>query len=165
MQLEDLWIGDWVQIIASGKTGKFEGILSNGKAKVKIGKEYLELSADEFTIGTDPSDAQEKKVVFEKEDAFNLKASLAYPRKIDLHLDKLTNYNTRLHGEPLEYQLKTLNEYIEKAISFRVPRVNIVYGKGGNVLKREVISSLETIFYPTIEIKEEEGNCIVWMKY
>jgi len=165
MQLDDLWIGDWVKIIASDKTGKFEGLLSNGKAKVKIGKEYLEFAADELTEGTAPSYIKEKEVVFEKEEAFSLKASLAYPRKLDLHLDKLTNYNANVDGQPLEYQLRVLNNYIEKAIEFRVPRVNIVYGKGGNVLKKEVISSLESIFYPTIEIKEDDGNCNVYMRY
>ena len=42
INLEELWVGDGVKIVSSGRIGTFESIHQNGKARIKSqGKIYL----------------------------------------------------------------------------------------------------------------------------
>lgn len=44
MNIKDLWIGESVRIKTSGKTGRFEGINHQGKARISVDQKNLTCS-------------------------------------------------------------------------------------------------------------------------
>lgn len=50
MNLKELWVGESILIITSGKHGKFEGINNEGKARIRVGDKILLIKADNLDI-------------------------------------------------------------------------------------------------------------------
>lgn len=80
MDLNELWIGDVVEILSSGKTGKFEGIAPDGKAKIKIGKEYLMVIANDLALYVEEK-PKKKGIQYDQYDEF--KEDLKKEKKVE----------------------------------------------------------------------------------
>jgi len=135
LDLSEIWIGDSLKIISSGRIGSFVG-LAGHRARIKVGEKiYLvpakNLEIHEATEEEEPLDFLEDKpkpVSFHK-----------FPRSIDLHIEKLAPEMVR--EQPLtilNYQLNSLKKYIEQAEMAGLKFITIIHGKGRGVLKTEV---------------------------
>ncbi len=135
--MSDYWIGDWIRIISSGKTGKYEGKI-NGKAKIKTGNKLLliplsdiKLIEEDEILNSSPQNKRQNKPVLTKFKSFSC--------ILDLHIEKL---NPGMKNEPaqmiINHQIKIAKEYIEEAIIRKKLSVTIIYGKGTGTLKSEI---------------------------
>ncbi|MBK8827793.1 MAG: hypothetical protein IPO26_14065 [Saprospiraceae bacterium] len=50
MNIKDLWIGESVRIKTSGKTGRFEGINHQGKARISVDQKILLVAAENLEV-------------------------------------------------------------------------------------------------------------------
>lgn len=193
MNLNELWIGDPVEIISNGKKGKFEGIAANGKAKVKVRKAYLEVAANDLRLLSE--EPVKKKTTFEEFDfvelpkkkkekppvqpfyfdepsttaetnEFDFDKSLSFNRELDLHIELHPDYNPRMwvNGE-LGFQLNKCKKFLKTAIVLRISRVVIIYGKGEGILKSHVMKLLKD--FPEVDRISQinMGSCEVWLDY
>lgn len=136
----DLWIGDAVKLISSGKTGIYEGLFNN-KAKIKTRSGY---------VFTDPEDI---RVIPESE----ISEEIIEPKKpktplikhkekkepndpiIDLHIEKLNPAMKNAVPELiLNYQLRRAESFLNDIIKRRHYRSVIIHGKGQGALKMEI---------------------------
>lgn len=161
----DIWIGESVRIISSGKEGRFEGINVQGKARISHnGKVYLTtlnnleiIPAKEYI--PDVSDLSTDKIVAKKP------VKITFDHTLDLHMEKLAPH--LLHKVPpyiLDFQLKKSREFIENAIEHHYPHITIIHGKGQGVLKSAIENLLKT--YPHIRFtfsKNDGGAVEIWL--
>jgi dsDNA-specific endonuclease/ATPase MutS2 len=161
----DIWIGENVRIISSGKEGKFEGLNTAGKARVSHkGKVYLTPLSNIEIIPP-------KEYIPEVSDLLNDKIAVKKPLKIkiehtlDLHIEKLAPH--LLHKVPpyiLDFQINKSREFIENAIEHNYPHITIIHGKGQGVLKSAIENLLKT--YPRIRFtfsKHDGGAVEIWL--
>ena len=167
MKLDDLWIGDFVIIIRSGREGRFEGE-NNGKARIRVDKKILLIPASGLKIAP-----VQKKInpileeIYTKQKPSGYQQKLDFPSEIDLHMQKLQP--SKMHDNPvaiLEFQLRKLTEYIDKAVDLRIGKVKIIHGKGTGALRMETMNIIES--YPeklTIYPVNNDGGVLVYFKY
>lgn len=143
MDLKDLWIGDQLQIISSGKVGTFEGMGANKHARIKInGKEFL-IPANDIKPYT-PS--PEKIDLSDLEEPVPQETEVPWTDQLDLHIEHLRP--DLLHALPqmiLSYQIERTRAYILEAVKRRMVSVVIIHGKGKGQLKEEVYHLLKLI--------------------
>ncbi len=142
MEVNDLWIGDLLQVIGSGEVGTFEG-MQGDLVMVKIGEkiEYFDpskLRPAPDPVGTDPKD-EYSLITLDEEEKFE--------PTIDLHLDQLKGFEETRWPQPLDFQRQRCAAFIEKAIRIRSPRITIIHGIGEGVLKATVDDLLHGIPY------------------
>lgn len=165
LKLEDLWIGDRLRILTSGRVGTFEGIADDGRARIRSeGKIYrapdinLELAPETTSRPAEPVIPEEKK--------YSIADTLAFDSTIDLHIEVLKPELT--HEAPqliLQHQIKKCKEHISEAIKVKAKIITIIHGHGSGQLRREVehiLSLTEQVRYhiPTMSGAATE----VWMK-
>lgn len=144
MDVEDLWIGDRVEIVRSGRIGSFEGV-NNGKVRVKVNNKILLVSAKGVKL------APELKLTVSEilNDGVNETSSLVEKRlsffpEIDLHMESLQpSKQNETATSILEFQLRKLTEFLMKAIDLKIPKVSVIHGKGTGVLKMETLNIIE----------------------
>lgn len=134
IDLKELWIGDILKIISSGRIGKFEGLHPNGKARINAtGKIYL-ASAKNLI----PYEEAEEEVTLIFED--EVKSSKSVQDTIDLHIEKLKpDLSTSLPERIFDYQMKAFLEFLDAAKSSHKNQFTIIHGKGTGVLKQNVM--------------------------
>lgn len=169
MDLNDLWIGDTVKVISTGEIGKYEGEDSHGQAKVRFGREIKMIGALDLIIEEEEEDfkKQNKKIKKGKEFNFEILEMAGFNRVLDLHLDKLKDFEaSNWPLGPIDFQLHHCRKYIKEAIRNRVPRIEIIHGKGKGVLKEEVMSLL-FVFEEVQSVDQlaNEGKLEVWFEY
>lgn len=149
INIKELWIGDMVKIVSSGRVGKFEGIHANGKARINAsGKIYL-AGAKNLVMYEEPE--EEEKIIFE-ESSITIKK---IADTIDLHIEKLKpDMISSLPERIYDYQIKACIQYVQDAKTSHMNSFTIIHGKGTGVLKQSVldyIKSEKTIkFYEVI---------------
>jgi len=75
--------------------------------------------------------------------SLDLKAFAAFEQEIDLHLEKLGNYNKKMsNAEKLRLQLVHFDTYLAKAIKLGVARVFIIHGIGKGKLRDSIAERL-----------------------
>ncbi len=169
MDLNDLWIGDKVKMISSGEIGKFEGVDPSGMANVRIGKE-LKLAAPSDLMQEEDEDVfiqPKKKVQKGKDFNFEIMEMASFNRKFDLHMESFNDYEPRSwpSGE-LDFQVYKCRNYLKEAIKNRVPRVEIIHGRGKGILKNEVMNLLFVFDeVKSVNRHEHEGMLEVWFDY
>lgn len=173
MDLNELWVGDWVMILSSGTKGKFEGVTANGMAKIKTKNGYVsavanDLQETEAEIYQAPEIVSTSKTKIDtKKQGLDLQESLAFNREFDLHIDRLTDYNPNNWpmGE-LDFQLYKCRSFLNEAIRLRVPRVVLIHGIGQGILK-ENIQHLLTEFVEVNRTNDanDGGATEVWLEY
>jgi dsDNA-specific endonuclease/ATPase MutS2 len=153
----DFWIGDWVRNKKTGKTGKFEGLFANGKAKIKIGsKHYLVPAVNLEGLNKKEIELLEESLrkLSVKEPKIK-KISKDFDPVLDLHVNKLAPH---LDGKQPEmillHQLDKARNFIETAIDKHQLTVKLIHGKGTGALKMEIEHMLadydEILFQNTI---------------
>ncbi len=135
--MNDYWIGDWVKILASNKFGLFEGEI-NGKAKIRIEKEYLILDYSEFELLPEELIPVTNELQT-KENKNSSSNSTDFNNSLDLHIDKLKPSMINAIPEMiLKHQLQKAKEFVESAIEKRIFRILLIHGKGLGALKMEI---------------------------
>jgi len=139
LNLKDLWIGDLVRIISSGRVGKFEGTHANGKARINAsGKIYL---ASSINLAIYEEKEKEIKLYFEDEK----KLKKVVTESIDLHIEVLKpDLTTNLPERIYDYQMKAFEEFLNNAKSSYHNEFVIIHGKGTGVLRQSVMNYIKT---------------------
>lgn len=145
MDLSTLWIGDNVQILSSGKKGRFEGISKDNRARISYQGKVLLVKSTNLI----PYEEKERSTLLddlESETAprVDLAKSLKFERTLDLHIDVLNpSLVNAIPQHILNYQLARCSSYIEKAILCKVSSITIIHGRGTGRLKQEIIHLLK----------------------
>lgn len=139
VHLTDLWVGDQVILVNSGRKGRYEGRDKNGRIRVNIGGKVILTTIKNLQIAP-----EEKPPLFDFDeediDTPKLKPNIGqYKKSIDLHIETLApERKNDLPGQILEFQLQECQRFIRHAINKKFPHVTIIHGKGEGVLKSEV---------------------------
>lgn len=137
--LKDLWIGDDVKVISSGRIGKFEGIHANGKAKIKSKNQLYLVDAIDL----------ESYIVKEVEDTWILvetkdSEKIEVKDSIDLHIEILNpNLKESMPERILDYQVKAFEAFLQSAKKSYKNEFIIIHGKGTGVLKNYIMSIIK----------------------
>ncbi len=169
VQLKDLWIGELVKMKASGKTGKFLGINTDGKARIQSeGKIILTSSHNleiipekEFQLDID----QFLKLEQEKNLSSVTPLIIKFDHTLDLHIDKLAPHlENEISARILEYQLQQSENFIKNAIEKKYPHFTIIHGKGQGVLKQAIEHQLSLFHQVKITFSKNGGGAVeVWL--
>ncbi len=169
---KDLWVGDKILLLKSKRTGFFQG-MKNGKIRVKLNDKIILTSPDNIDHAPESksnpaleaiqnelnhSSRSTKRYILEKQ-SFN--------NTIDLHIEKLQV--SKQHDPPvaiLEFQLRKLTEFMDKAISLRCDKVHIIHGKGTGALKMDTENLVKSFAeYVSIYPINDGGGMTVYLKY
>lgn len=173
MNIEDLWIGDPVRIVSSGIFGSFEGD-ENGKAKIKTADGIVLVAGDDLSIVED--DVEQSQALLKLEEELReervakadkgVEEYAAFPREMDLHLNRLSYNPSKTDKLPLEFQMQHCNSYVQKAIRYKIPRVVVICGKGEGVLESSVLN-LIGYYDEIVRIDPDfrEGCCVIWFEF
>ncbi len=166
INLNDLWIGDFLKILSTNQKGKFEGKDASGKAKIKIRKEIVLAEANDLELTEEEVIVPIQNEIFPtfQKKEFNIIESINFERMLDLHLDKLPGYNPRNWPTgALPFQISKCRSFINKAIELKVQRIVIIHGIGHGVLRK----SVEQLLHEFREIEKfsslNEGSLEVWL--
>lgn len=142
IDLKDLWIGDYLEIVSSGKQGTFEGIAENGQAIIKTSTVFIKAESKDLLLIKEPPLDLESSLDNPEEEVDNIWEN--FSSIIDLHLDALLEDKEDFQPrDPIKYQIEKCSAFIEKAIEKKLGRVIIIHGKGDGTLKNEVLSLLK----------------------
>ncbi len=148
-ELKELWIGDFIKVLASNQIGRFTGIAPDMKARVELKGHILEFEASEIILVDDP------QVEIEEEEQFQKKTPKIEPiqfnslESIDLHIEKLSSNHTTLRAERiLDIQMNAFKEHFENCILQKSSETEVIHGKGTGVLKNEIHSLLK--YHPDV---------------
>lgn len=96
--------------------------------------------------------------LLQKVELYNTEEYAKFDRSLDLHIEKLVGDPSKINpSAALMIQLKTLKEYLDKAIYLGVDRVFIIHGVGKGRLKKavedyatrlEVVSEIKNEYHP-----------------
>jgi dsDNA-specific endonuclease/ATPase MutS2 len=173
MDLNELWIGDRVRLINSGREGRFEGLNPEGKARIKVAKSVI------ITNGANLEMISEQEVFpdidaflrKEEEDASKVvrekskKVNILKDCTLDLHIETLApQMKNEPSGKILEFQLKESENFIKNAISRGNPHITIIHGKGQGVLKEAIEHQLKLFTEVKITFSKNGGGAVeVWL--
>ena len=136
--MNEYWIGDWVKIITSGKTGKYEGTL-NGKARVKVTNRHIITSFENLELIPEELIPYEKSEIIISSKPVKKPELQVFKNTIDLHIEKL---NPAIENEIpeliLAFQIKKAKKFIEDAINRKQFSIVLIHGKGLGALKMEI---------------------------
>lgn len=162
---KDIWIGEFVKIKSSGREGRFEGLNSEGKARVSDkGKIYVTtmsnlevLPPQEYKL--DLSDIIPRRPSQQKSVKINFEHTL------DLHIEKLAPH--LIHNIPqyiLDYQLAKSRSFIDNAIEYNYPHITIIHGKGQGILKAAIENLLKSYAHIKFTFSKNDGGAVeIWM--
>jgi len=163
MNLNDLWVGDFLLIKSKGMVGQFEGregnmiIVNVEGIKMKCSLSDIEHAEDPCLKKKDVSSEE----VLEKKDNFNFEGS-----KIDLHIEVLNqNMVDALPERIRDYQIEQCLAFLKYAKAKRYGTVEIIHGKGTGLLKKEIhhVLKLDPGIQFIIE-KNDGGSTEAWIK-
>ncbi|MEE9438365.1 MAG: Smr/MutS family protein [Saprospiraceae bacterium] len=160
IDIEDLWVGDTLRLIKSGRIGKFEGIKKDGKIKVNIGNKIIVTTLSNLETYTVP-DRDIVKEFTEKHLSKTYQSPKSNLKKtvIDLHIEVLDPHLKNQRVERiLQVQIEAAKSFIEHAISKNYSSVEIIHGRGQGVLKSEVAHLLSLYKEVKIYIPTNEGG-------
>jgi len=171
INLDDLWVGDWLLIKSKNIKGTFEG-LEDGYAVVKVDEKLYKVNddnlevtdapvlKDKYTLPTDNTHVvlqqEPKSIPIDTSNALNT---------IDLHIEKLAP-DFHFNFDELSFQVRTCDAFIKKSINTGLDVITIIHGKGKGILKKEIESLLEKYSdYVSVKTSVNQGGAIeVWLK-
>ena len=137
MDLEKLWIGDRLRVIATGEIGTFEGTFERA-AVIKIQNEIRYFLPDELMKAS-----EEYNNLRSPNFDLPLATDPDFDPVIDLHLEKLKGFESSKLPYPLDYQLQKCKSFLQRAIALKVSHVTIIHGVGTGILKSAVEGLLQ----------------------
>lgn len=163
MKLEDLWIGDWVELRDTKLQGKYEGVGNNGGLLVKIGDKHITTTLENIILidepeptiepGNPPMDSQ--RDIIEN-----------FESTIDLHMENLApGMKFSAPSRILAYQIDACRNFIVDALQRKIKIIHIIHGKGEGVLKNEIKHLLGEFEQVKFSISTNDGGSLeVWFK-
>ena len=168
VDIKSLWIGDLLKT-SSGKIVKFEGIAGDGRARVNYLGKILLVDANNISLEKEEDDFPhhllqdflEDKLAKEKSKPLKIKIN----NTLDLHIEVLApEMKNDYPGRIIEYQMLRCKQFIEDAITRRLPHITIIHGKGTGTLKNEVESLLRSYHEMRFQVSKNDGGAIdVWV--
>jgi dsDNA-specific endonuclease/ATPase MutS2 len=135
--ISELWIGDLLKLKRSGRIGKFAGISSEQKIKVKVDGKIILTTPGNLEHAPDNHSETESKFI--PRPSISKQTPNSIDNVIDLHMDVLNP--SMVHARPeriIDYQVNAAENFIKSAIEKQLPKIEIIHGKGAGVLKMEV---------------------------
>ncbi|HMP29136.1 MAG TPA: Smr/MutS family protein [Saprospiraceae bacterium] len=176
MKKVDIWIGDKVILIKSGRRGIIQKIDKNDKIAVKVDHKIVNTSLENIQIIEEKSDnkfsdiddwiAKEEKI--KSTTAKTTKINHNKPNNtLDLHLEKLdTKGKIIMDQNILEFKMTYFKKWFEERYSKKIICVTVIHGKGTgtlkNVLETWLRSDPRVAF---INTKNDGGAMEIWFKY
>ena len=172
MDLKDLWIGDRVRLISSGREGRFEGLNSDGKARIKVGQAVIITNERNLEMVPEKEVFPDIDKILQEEENLRIstpkspgKANIYKDSVLDLHIEKLApQMKGESSGRIMEYQLRESEVFIKSAIAKGNPHITIIHGKGQGILKEAIEHQLK--LFPEVKItfsKNGGGAVEVWL--
>ena len=168
MQLKDLWVGESVLIRSSGKTGKFEGINKEGKARIRVESKILLVTGDNLDVVPEIEHFPDIHDFLNAENKSENKTKplkIKFDHTLDLHIDKLAPHmENELPARIMEYQLRKSDLFIREAIDKNYPHITIIHGKGQGVLKEAIEHQLNEFHQIRFTFSKNGGGAVeVWL--
>lgn len=157
LNINDLWIGETLRVLSSGRIGRFEGVAKDGRARVSsLGKVYL-IKPSNIELYEEP-EIDKVELIKKELSATAPKSSFKdQPNQIDLHIEQLDpKMINALPEHILNHQLKACRSFINDSIKSRSFSVTIIHGKGMGVLRSEVLELLKGV--AEVQLIEEVNN-------
>lgn len=165
---DELWIGDWLEIISSGIRGQYHGMDSQGLITIRtkdhiltfVSVEDVKQVEDEVQVLPDVFLPVVQTGQSEEEPEYD------FGDIIDLHYEILIETYPHQSGSKLEYQLDICTRFIQSAIQARLINIQIIHGRGQGILKAEVERLLKQ--HSEITIISSNPNLAsvdAWMNY
>ncbi len=168
MDLNSLWIGDLVQVVSSGRQGKFEGLNKEGKARVSIDDKIFLVTDNNLRPVSEKEyfpDIHEFLQNDSQQDKKSEPLKIKFDHTIDLHLEKLAPHmQNELPARILEFQVQKSEAFIKDAISKKYPHITIIHGKGEGVLKAQIEEQLKSFTQVRFTFSKNGGGAVeVWL--
>ena len=137
MIISELWIGDLLKLKKSGRIGKFAGISTEQKVKVKINGKIILTTPGNLEHAPDNHTDSENEII--PRPTFIRQQYKKLSNIIDLHMEVLNPSMINARPERIiDYQVNAAKIFIEEAIANGTQKIEIIHGKGAGVLKMEV---------------------------
>ncbi len=168
MNLKELWIGERVQIISSGKTGKFAGIHKSGKARVGVGDTILLVANTNLIVLPEEVYYPDIHDILQSDEKISDKKkplNTQFNHTLDLHIDKLAPHmENELSAIILDFQLRSSYNFIQEAIQKNYPHITLIHGKGQGVLKQAIEHQLKQFDQIRFTFSKNGGGAVeVWL--
>lgn len=168
MQIRELWIGERVMIKSSGKTGKFEGINKEGKARIRIEGKILLVRESNLDLIPEKEHFPDIHEFLNMEKNAEKKITplkIKFDHTLDLHIDKLAPHmENDLPSRIMEFQLQKSDTFIRNAIDKKYPHITIIHGKGQGVLKVAIEHQLQQFHQIRFTFSKNGGGAVeVWL--
>lgn len=135
---KELWIGDTLQIVSSGKIGRFEGMHKSGKLRIRWRNKILLATYKNVQL----VEEKQPDLKLEFKEDIQIKRNLS--DSIDLHIESLNP--SLINGLPeriLDFQYKSLLNFLDQAKEHNRKEITIIHGKGTGVLRDMVLKILK----------------------
>lgn len=160
LDLNDLWVGDNLQVISTGIVGKYH---SHKGTFVILDCKGNKISADKRDIRMYKQPKKEEPLIFE--DEIIPISSTKFNDTIDLHIHILAPHmQHQEQSRILDFQIEKARQFVEVAINQKRYQILIIHGKGSGVLKAETLEMLKG--YDNVRYtfdKNEGGATEVWL--
>jgi len=163
IRIEDLWHGDEVELIKSGRRGFYCGKTDKkGKVRVNVGDKIIITSINNLRLPHIRKTISLTEIPPEKK--IN---SSGIQKEIDLHMEKLApDLRLMLPERIHDYQVEACKKFLDNAISHRLPIVKIIHGKGTGNLKASILHLLSLYDEVHLTTPAHQGGATeVWLQY
>lgn len=166
MNVEDLWIGDEVIIVSLGIRGKFTGV-KNNLATIQTKDGIFQIRGVDLKIAPEIKESISLNDIESTNQSSLYEQRMSFKSAIDLHIEKLQA--SKKNDNPiaiLEFQLRKLREFLDRAIELRMSKVDVIHGIGTGVLKMEAMNIIESYPEKTSIIPINKGGGVtVYLRY
>ena len=164
MKIDDLWIGDFLKVKATGEIGTFHGV-EKSIVKVKISEHVRSFRIDELEATSEEEIEQGSTDKADAPPGIDLDEILKFKPELDLHVKMLERNGHRINRNwILRDQIKICQQFLRKAHRLNITRIRIIHGKGKGVLKNEVAHLLDsTKFVTDFEPTFDSGGFVVFL--
>ncbi|MBK6815115.1 MAG: Smr/MutS family protein [Saprospiraceae bacterium] len=170
IKADELWVGDWLRVMASGQRGRFEKQDPGGKMVLRMKDDRLiSFNSEELEISQDEDIPESIEYKRSSEDAYIPDSGgiteYLFTDTIDLHYELLRNLFSHDQGSILDFQKDICERFLEHAVDKGLPHIRIIHGVGQGILKQEVEYLLS--LYPEVTLVSSNPNLAsidVWLK-
>ena len=164
ISIKDLWIGDELQLIKSGRPGRYDGTTKDGKIRIKIDENKIIKTT---LKNVKPYTPPKEKIKLQLGKELNKTVPYDDQNFIDLHIKVLAPH---LENQPsvriLDYQISAIELFLDNAYSRHLNIVQIIHGKGEGVLRTEIRHRLRSDPRVKLQIDINDGGATeVWLAY